>query len=236
MSEAQLYAPVKAFFEGLGYAVKGEIAGCDLVATSLEAPEHVVVCELKVSFSLELVLQAVERAALADEVWLAAPMSRSGRGRSLDTRFRQLCRRLGFGALAVSPNGDVAILVSADAPTPRRNPRRRSLVMTEYRRRAGDPTPGGSSKLPVMTAYRQGALACVAALADGPKRPRDLRPLVPTAASMLRRNVYGWFYRVDRGLYGLTEAGHAALQRWPHLPAGRAPEMSPESVAPAIVL
>ena len=235
MSEALLYAPVKAFFEGLGYAVKGEIAGCDLVATSHEAPEHVVVCELKVSFSLELVLQAVERAALADEVWLAAPMSRSGRGRSLDPRFRQLCRRLGFGALAVSPNGDVAILVSPDGPLPRRNPRRRSLVMTEYRRRAGDPTPGGSAKVPVMTAYRQGALACAAAMADGPKRPRDLRPLVATAASMLRRNVYGWFHRVDHGLYGLTEAGHAALQRWPQRPGGRAPEMS-EPVAPAAVL
>jgi len=27
--------------------------------------------------------------------------------------------------------------------------------------------------------------------------------------------VYGWFERTDRGIYGLTEAGHAALKRWP---------------------
>lgn len=215
MSETQLYRPVKAFFEGLGFEVKGEIAGCDLVATKSDAPEYVVVCELKLSFTLELVLQAVERAALADEVWLAAPRSKTRRGRSLDPRFRQLCRRLGFGVLVVSAAGMVEVIVSPDAPTPRRNVKRRSLVLTEHRRRVGDPTPGGSSKVPVMTAYRQEALTCAAALAEGPKRPRDLRPAVPTAASMLQRNVYGWFARVDRGWYSLTEAGKAALARWP---------------------
>ncbi|WP_244427781.1 DUF2161 family putative PD-(D/E)XK-type phosphodiesterase, partial [Sinorhizobium fredii] len=27
--------------------------------------------------------------------------------------------------------------------------------------------------------------------------------------------VYGWFERFDRGVYGLTDAGRVALQRWP---------------------
>ncbi|TIU40215.1 MAG: hypothetical protein E5W26_11005, partial [Mesorhizobium sp.] len=27
--------------------------------------------------------------------------------------------------------------------------------------------------------------------------------------------VYGWFARVDRGLYDLTDAGRASLVRWP---------------------
>lgn len=66
-----------------------------------------------------------------------------------------------------------------------------------------------------MTAYRQQALACAAALAEGPKRPRDLRPGAPKAASILRRNVYGWFLRAERGVYDLTEAGRLALERWP---------------------
>jgi hypothetical protein len=27
--------------------------------------------------------------------------------------------------------------------------------------------------------------------------------------------VYGWFFRVERGVYGLTQAGTEALSRWP---------------------
>jgi hypothetical protein len=44
---------------------------------------------------------------------------------------------------------------------------------------------------------------------------RDLRDRCPDAGKILLNNVYGWFERADRGIYGLTEAGHAALKRWP---------------------
>ncbi len=61
-----------------------------------------VICELKLSFNLELVMQGVERAVACDEVWLAARLSMRGKGRESDARFRNLCRRLGFGLLGVS--------------------------------------------------------------------------------------------------------------------------------------
>jgi hypothetical protein len=66
-----------------------------------------------------------------------------------------------------------------------------------------------------MTAYRQCALACAAALPQGPLRPRDLKASIPDAPGILHGNVYGWFARVDRGVYGLTESGRGALLRWP---------------------
>ena len=66
-----------------------------------------------------------------------------------------------------------------------------------------------------MTAYRQQALACAAALAQAPGRPRDLRSTIPDAPKILLRNVYGWFVRQERGLYALTEQGRLALSRWP---------------------
>ena len=66
-----------------------------------------------------------------------------------------------------------------------------------------------------MTAYRQEALSCAAALTDGPKRPRDLKSRSPNAAKILQRNVYGWFQRIDRGLYDLTKAGKEVLVKWP---------------------
>src|SRR5262249_22179999 len=67
--ETSLYAPVKRFLEGLGFAVKGEICGCDLVALRGDEPPRVVIGELKLGFSLELVLQGINRSAACDEVW-----------------------------------------------------------------------------------------------------------------------------------------------------------------------
>ena len=69
--------------------------------------------------------------------------------------------------------------------------------------------------MPIMTAYRQQALACAAALASSSARPRDLKSQIPDAPKILLRNVYGWFVREERGLYALTEQGRAALDRWP---------------------
>ena len=174
-----------------------------------------VVGELKLTFTFELVLQGVDRAAVSDEVWLAAQLSRSGKGRESDPRFRNLCRRLGFGLLGVGANGDVHVLLSPLAPAPRRDPKRKSRLVDEHRRRQGDPHAGGGSKRPIMTAYRQQALACASALAQGPRRVRDLKPDIPDAPKILLNNVYGWFDRAERGIYVLTDAGHAALKRWP---------------------
>lgn len=69
-----------------------------------------------------------------------------------------------------------------------------------------------------MTAYRQQALACAWALSDGPRRVRDLKPDIPDAPKILLHNVYGWFDRAERGIYLLTDAGRAALKRWPQQP------------------
>jgi len=213
--ETALYLPVKRFLEGLGFSVKGEISGCDLVGLSDSDPPVVVICELKLSFNLELVLQAVDRAAASDEVWLAARISARGKGRESDTRYRNLCRRLGFGMLGVTDKDKVEVLVKPPTSAPRRNPRKRSKLVLEHQRRRGDPVKGGSTRTPIMTAYRQQALACAAALAHGPMRPRDLKLAVPEAPKILRGNVYGWFVNVERGVYTLTDAGHAALKRWP---------------------
>ncbi|TPJ33321.1 DUF2161 family putative PD-(D/E)XK-type phosphodiesterase [Mesorhizobium sp. B2-8-3] len=212
MQETSLYEPVKRFLESMDFAVKGEIGGCDVVGVRAGEPPVVVICELKLQFNLELVLQAVDRAAACDEVWLAALMSARGKGREHDRRFRALCRRLGFGLLGVGKKGEVELLLSPAALPPRRDPRRRSRLVEEHHRRKGDPSVGGSTRRrPIMTAYRQEALACAAAMADGPKRPRDLKALSPRAATILQHNYYGWFARAERGIYALTEAGLAAI-------------------------
>src|SRR6185312_17017840 len=108
-SETALYAPVKRFLEAQGFSVKGEVCGCDLVALRGDEPPVVVIGELKLNFNLELVLQAVDRTAACDEVWLA--VGPAGHKRLRDPRVRKLCRFLGFGLLWVSSSGAVEVLI-----------------------------------------------------------------------------------------------------------------------------
>jgi hypothetical protein len=211
-SETSLYGPVKRYLENLGYTVKGEVCGCDLVAIRGDEPPVVVIGELKVSFSLDLVLQAVDRTAACDEVWLA--VGPSGRKRLRDPRVRKLCRFLGFGLLGMSSAGAVEVLIEPRPWKPRQNKKRRARLIDEHRKRIGDPAQGGSTRQPIMTAYRQQALACAASLAEGPRRTSELRSVVPAAPSILLRNWYGWFTRIERGLYQLTPEGTLALARW----------------------
>ncbi|MFZ1102159.1 MAG: DUF2161 family putative PD-(D/E)XK-type phosphodiesterase [Hyphomicrobiaceae bacterium] len=212
--ESTLYPPVKRFLESLGFEVKGEVCGCDLVALDGKEPAAVVIGELKLTFTLDLVLQAVDRTAACDEVWLAVRASRRGRGREHDPRVRKLCRLLGLGLLCVSSRGTVDVLVEPVPWRPRCDAKRRSRIVEEHRRRHGDPAMGGSTRQPIMTAYRQQALACAVALSRAPARPRDLRNDAPDAPKILLRNVYGWFVRVERGLYALSDPGRAALALW----------------------
>src|SRR6516165_1659463 len=203
--ETSLYLPVKRFLESLGFEVKGEICGCDLVAIRGEEPPLVVIGELK---------HGINRSAACDQVWLAV-RSCWRRGRERDPRVRKLCRLLGFGLLGVSASGRVEVLVEPAPWRPRRDPRRRSRLVDEHRRRLGDPVLGGSTKAPIMTAYRQQALACAASLSSGPRRTSEIKTAIPDAPKILLRNVYGWFFRVERGKYALTQEGTAALSRWP---------------------
>ena len=137
--ETNLYLPVKRFLERLGFQVKGEIGGCDLVALSADCPPIVIIGELKLAFNLELVLQGVDRAGACDEVWLAVRSAANGRGREHDSRVHKLCRRLGFGLLVVHARGGVEIVVSPSAPMPRRDQRRRSRLVDEHRKRQAIP-------------------------------------------------------------------------------------------------
>lgn len=210
MSETILYAPVKRFLEDLGFVVKGEVRGADVVGLRGGEPPLLVIAELKLGLSFDLVLQAVDRLQIADEVWLAVPATRRGRDR--DRRAHRLCRLLGVGLLAVTlRTGHVEVLAEAGPYAPRRNHPKRRLMLGEFARRAGDPMTGGSTRRPIMTAYRQQALTVAGCLRDGTARPRDLRALAPDAAKILQRNVYGWFERVANGVYALAPAGRQAL-------------------------
>jgi len=203
--EVALYAPVKALLEGQGYEVKGEVLACDVVGVRGDEPP--VVVELKRTFSLALVHQGIDRLAMTDAVYLAV-----GAWPKRPAEVRRLCRRLGLGLIVVV-NGRADVLEDPLPYRPRRDVRRVGRLLREHQRRVGDPTSGGSTRQPIMTAYRQEALRCARLLEAGPMAIRAMRPLedVPHAGAILRDDVYGWFERVERGTYALTPVGRAAV-------------------------
>jgi hypothetical protein len=117
--------------------------------------------------------------------------------------------------LGVFSTGRVEVLVEPTPWRPRPDRKRRSRLIREHQRRNGDPVSGGITKMPIMTAYRQQALLCAAMLQDGPCRTSQVKATVPDGPKILLHNVYGWFDRVERGVYRLTSDGLAALARWP---------------------
>ena len=199
MLETDLSAPVAAFLTAQGYSVKGEVANCDLVAVRDGEPP--VVVELKQRFSLDLLLQCVDRLAVSDTVYLAFPAeSAGGAWKHRRKAVLKTCLRLGLGILVLraQPGGGYAVLLELDpAPyKPRIDTRRRGRLLKEFANRVGDPNTGGSTRVKLMTAYRQDALRVAAALADGGDRTvAALRPEARSTAvaGLLQRNVFGWF-------------------------------------------
>ena len=213
LRETALYPPLKAFFERRGYAVKGEVRGCDLVARRGDEPP--VIVELKLRFGLPLLLQGIDRLALSERVYLAVPCpAAAGAGLRPDSRHvRKLCRRLGLGLILIGATGAVAVLEEPVPYRPRRSRRRALRLVDEFDRRRGDPNPGGSRGA-IVTAYRQDALHLARLIAEHgalPLKALRAQDAAPQAAQILQRNVYGWFERVARGTYGLTGDGRRAL-------------------------
>lgn len=208
MAETDLYLPIKRFLEAQGYAVKGEVRDCDVVG--IRGEEAPVIVELKTGFSLQLLLQGVDRQAMSDAVYLAfSPPKRRQQGDIV-----KLCKRLGLGVLVVT--GDFVEALADPLPyQPRRNTRRTTLLLKEFVHRVGDQNVGGSTRRPRMTAYRQDALRLLAFMAaTGPSKVAVMRGEtgVTRAAGILQDDVYGWFLRESRGVYTLSPKGIGATE------------------------
>ncbi|MEL7104306.1 MAG: DUF2161 family putative PD-(D/E)XK-type phosphodiesterase [Pseudomonadota bacterium] len=209
--ETDLYPPVKAHLEAMGFEVKGEIASADVVA--MRAGEDPVVVELKTGFSLALVHQGIERQKLTDWVYLAVPRGSGRRWQAALKANKGLCRRLGLGLMSVRmKDGFVETHLDPGPFAPRKSAPRKGRLLREFARREGDPTQGGT-RGKVMTAYRQDALRCLAVVAAAPTKASEVARTtgVDKARQIMADDHYGWFERVERGVYGATPVGRAAL-------------------------
>jgi len=227
MQEADLYAPVKHFLEAQGYIVKGEVAHCDLVAQRGAEPPLVV--ELKLALNLSVLLQAVDRTAVADLVYIAIPEPADGRNALLRKSRKsvdRLLRMLGLGLITVGwrtpanqsePQPRIEVVLEPGPYQPRKNLKRQQRLQREFTARKGDFNQGGTPGRERMTAYRQDALLCADYLrSHGPSAPAVIGKAtgIARARTILYANVYGWFDRPARGRYALTDTGRQALVQY----------------------
>ena len=216
MQESDLYPPLKNFLEAQGYQVKGEIGDCDVVA--LRNDQSPVVVELKCSLNLTVLMQATERLAVTDQVYIGIPRS-SSILRTRKNQLLKLLRMVGIGLLGIELVGDkgyVEVMLDPSDYKPRQNNKRKERLLGEFRQRRGDPNLGGASrKKGLMTAYRQRALAIAEFLnVQGPSKASLVASHLSEtkARDIMYRNVYGWFYAQGKGIYSLSAKGEIALQ------------------------
>ncbi|RLJ60641.1 hypothetical protein BCF46_0844 [Litoreibacter meonggei] len=211
--ETELYGPVKSFLEGQGYEVKGEIGACDVVG--VRTGDDPVIVELKTAFSLSLFHQGVARLSVADDVYLAVPRKSGKLFQKALKENTALCRRLGLGLITVRLSDKLVEVHTDPGPyAPRKSKKRKGRLLKEFARRVGDPNEGGATRHGLITAYRQDAIRCARFLAvHGASKGAKVAAWaeVPTATRLMRDNHYGWFDKVEKGIYALSAQGHKGL-------------------------
>ncbi len=220
LREADLYAPLRAYLESLGYTVRAEVNGCDVGATK---GEDLVLVELKKSLNVSLLVQAVERQRATDSVYVGIPRPKGSAWTRQWRGVRRLLRRLELGLIFIAPRSrvrPVEVVLHPEPYTKRKRSHVRRAMIIEMAGRSGDYNTGGSTRRKLVTAYRETALRIAHLLAaNGPMTTRALRALGtgPKTTAILYDDVYQWFQRVSLGTYALTEKGEAALAEYADL-------------------
>jgi hypothetical protein len=161
---------------------------------------------------------------MTDCVYVAIPRpSNKWRWWNQSRSVRHLLRRLELGLILVCPDPGKPPVEVVFHPLPftrRRRARSRRAVLEEVRSRTGDFNTAGSRRTKLVTAYRERAIRIACLLrAGGRLSPRSLRAMGtgPETQGILFHNVYGWFERTGRGVYGLSARGCEELESYPGL-------------------
>ncbi len=217
MKETDLYEPVRAYLARHGYEISAEVKHCDIAATR---GDDLIVVELKTSANMNLLIQATERQQITGGVYVAIPDPKRNR------RFRgvrRVLRRLELGLLVVTSSalGPEVRKIFDPLPTQKQQrSKKRQAIIQEIADRSGNYNIGGSTRTKLMTAYRENAIFIATCLEElGPSSPKAVRDLGSgdKTQSILANNHYGWFQRVDRGVYQLTDQGLHDLAAYPEL-------------------
>jgi hypothetical protein len=216
--ETDLYEPVAEFLREKGFKVRAEVKGCDVTALK---DDQLVVVELKLSFTMKLLMQAADRLSVTDYVYVAIPrpafMSRKNVNSPYFRSITNILKRLSIGLLLValdSPVMHVEPVLHPMSYNLKNNRVNRLNIIKEIDSRVGDFNTGGSARAKILTANKEKSIkiACILKTA-GAVSTRQLRFLgmENREIMLLSKNYYGWFERVETGVYKLSQEGESAI-------------------------
>ena len=194
--------------ESLNFIAKGEIKNCDIAAIR---DDELWIVELKRHMSVDLIYQAMARQAISPFVFVAIP-----RPKRVNRQMLKLLKKLELGLITVAMDSPVVRAEVALFPnvSKAKYGKKAAILKKEIKGRIGD-TPGGSTGIPITTAYKERCIkiACFLSQTDT-LSPKELRQhgCEQDTASILQKNHYGWFVRISRGQYKLTEMGNNFLK------------------------
>jgi hypothetical protein len=196
---------------------------CDVVAIK---DDVMVAAEMKTALGIKLLSQAAQRQKSFDLVYIAIPKPTFKRRVSKAYKeLIHLVKRLELGLLYVDTNGE-GICTEEFPPAPfsreksiasRRARKTRTDAMEEFLSRSEDYNIGGSVREKRITAYRENALLiALYIIRDGSMSAKQLKKLGcgEKSYSIVYANHYGWFERVDKGVYDVTAKGKKAVKTY----------------------
>ncbi len=212
--EADLYPPVQEYFASLGYDVQAEVKSCDLVA---KKDGETIIAELKRNFCLKLVYQAIERQTITDLVYVVIPRPKKGAKGAEWRHMLKLMKRLDIGIITValdSPLKTVDVVAVPEGMARPKNSSKSVSLNKETEARNLRTNTGGVTKTKIMTAYREKSIyvLCIAEKL-GEVRPAEINKILgePYAGTIVSRNFYGWFKKISKGVYGISDKGREVL-------------------------
>ncbi|MCK5757847.1 MAG: hypothetical protein KAH14_02050 [Clostridiales bacterium] len=222
MKEVELYNPVKTLLESEGYDIRAEVASVDISAIK---DDELLIVEMKTAFNMKLLMQAVKRQRMSQNVYIAIPRPIYKKRFSKDNKDREyLLRRLSIGliyiildvedpyAVFVFPPGDFNMNISRG-----KTAKRTQRLLKEHRGRSENYNTGGSVRTKLVTAYRENSLKIAYTLKDRESmKTKELREAgcSDKTTTILYDNHYGWFLKVSRAEYTLSEDGEKALKEY----------------------
>ncbi len=219
MKESDLFEPVKNYLKANGYKVRAEVKNCDITATK---NDELIIIELKLNANLQLFIQATDRQRITDSVYVAIPKP-SLRSKKHWKGILHILRRLELGLIFVdvdNPVNPVEIVFHPIEFQRKKISKRKKAILKEIENRSQNLNVGGSNKKKIVTAYKENAIQIAVYLKElAPASPKKLREYDSgkKTLSILYSNFYGWFQRIDHGIYDITVKGKQELKNFPGL-------------------
>lgn len=220
--ETELHAPIEKWLVDKGCFVKAEVRDIDLIGILNE--DIIVAVELKKRLNLEVINQAVQRQKIADLTYIAVEHDYKTFNSSRFTLTVDTIKKLQIGLLTVNFRAEdpevyevvKAPLLSKDKMSKKVERERNNVIKEFHKRQIEGLNVGGSNRVKIMTGYRESCLRLAWIIRQegelSTKEIRETKPEIKGFLPMLNQNHYGWFERVSRGVYTVSDKGKEALQ------------------------